>query len=634
MKYFVFYLCLLSPLFLQAQQDTLKAATVRAKQDQDMKMRSFAPGLQSVVLDSATLALQNVQSVATVLSQHLPTFVKQYSINGLATLNLRGASAAQSQVYWQGVPIQNPALGIADVAALPVLSLSKVNVVYGGAASLWGSGTVGGIVLLQQASPIFDTTTTLSADVLANYGSFSQISLGLKALAYGKRNYFSMSVLHQQAENDIAYKDDSNRSLRLPNAGSNQQVITALYSRKLNTWSKLTLSTWWQQYARAIPPAINEVWSTKEQNTQSVRIVADWDRVKSGRSQYIKSSLLYDNLMYNDPSVYIQSNSYSYQYYQEVGVKRSLGKGNEYLLFAPVTFSWMLQPLTQTIHNQTKLALALAMSQQLLGYKVQLSGTLRGEQVQDRLYALYGANAQYSPLYGFKFRANVQRTYRVPSLNELYYFPGGNTQLKPEIGWNIDAGYELLLHKSKWTLAHTASYFNRHINDWIIWLGGSIWTPRNIAQVYSRGVETSTRISYECNAKWVLWGTMNTAYTLATTEKSNIANDGSIGKQIPYTPRYTGGLTIGLQHQNWHLQYQHSYTGYRFIVADESAYLLPYNVGNIQLSYINKIKGHSITINALLQNVWNQPYTIMAYRPMPGMNAQVGVQWGLWPSKS
>lgn len=634
MKYFVFYLCFLFPLLLQAQQDTLKAATIRAKQDQDIKMRSFAPGLQSVVIDSATLALQNVQNIATLLSQHLPTFVKQYSINGLATLNLRGASAAQSQVYWQGVPIQNPALGIADVAALPVLSLSKVNVVYGGAASLWGSGTVGGIVLLQQAQPLFDTPRVFIADILANYGSYSQMSLGFKAIIYGRKNYFNISVLHQQAKNDIAYKDDSSHSLRLPNASSSQQVITALYSRKLTACSKFTLSTWWQQYARAIPPAINEVWSTKEQNTQSVRIVADWDRVKLGQRQYIKSSLLYDNLNYSDPTVYIQSNSYSYQYYQEMGVKRSLGKGNEFLVFAPISFSWMLQPLTKSINNQTKLALALAMTQQMYGHKMQLSGTIRGEQVQDKLYALYGANVQYTPLNWLKCRANVQRTYRVPSLNELYYFPGGNTQLKPEIGWNIDAGYELMLHSNKWTMAQTSSYYNRHINDWIIWLGGSIWTPRNIAQVYSRGLETSTRISYAYNTHWTLWGSMNTSYTLATTQKSNITNDGSIGKQIPYTPRYTGGLTLGLQHQNWVLQYQHSYTGYRFIVADESAFLLPYNVGNIQLSYINKINAHPITINALLQNVWNQSYTIMAYRPMPGRNAQVGVQWGIWPSKS
>ncbi len=89
----------------------------------------------------------------------MPVFVKSYSFNGLATLHFRGASAAQSQVLWNGIPIQNASLGVADVATLPVLFMNKVSVVYGGSGALLGSGNVGGALLLENDKPFFDSNS-------------------------------------------------------------------------------------------------------------------------------------------------------------------------------------------------------------------------------------------------------------------------------------------------------------------------------------------------------------------------------------------------------------------------------------------------------------------------------------------
>jgi hypothetical protein len=82
------------------------------------------------------------------------------------------------------------------------------------------------------------------------------------------------------------------------------------------------------------------------------------------------------------------------------------------------------------------------------------------------------------------------------TLNELYYFPGGNTSLKPEQGWSQDAGYSLSFKSGPISLFHDVSVFNRNIHDWILWVGGAIWTPHNISEVHSRGVETENNIIY------------------------------------------------------------------------------------------------------------------------------------------
>jgi iron complex outermembrane receptor protein len=113
-------------------------------------------------------------------------------------------------------------------------------------------------------------------------------------------------------------------------------------------------------------------------------------------------------------------------------------------------------------------------------------------------------------------------------------------------------------------------------------------------------------------------------YVLATTVTSYIYNDGSIGKQIPYTPRYNGQLNVGFTYSALSVNYNHTYTGYRFITTDESAYLPPYQTGNVQLMYQTAISAHALQVYGQCNNIWNNQYQVVAGRPMPGTNWQAG----------
>src|SRR5690606_29447988 len=127
-------------------------------------------------------------------------------------------------------------------------------------------------------------------------------------------------------------------------------------------------------------------------------------------------------------------------------------------------------------------------------------------------------------------------------------------------------------------------YFNRQIEDWVYWLGGAIWTPHNLAAVHSRGLETDNSFSYYDKSFKIELG-LKTAYVLATTTESYLPGDGSIGKQIPYTPRYNFISYLSLSYKRLLLHYAHTYTGYRFVTVDESQYIDPYHAGSFQLGY-------------------------------------------------
>src|SRR5690606_13900615 len=105
--------------------------------------------------DSTQLALYRSQNVAELVSEQSPVFIKSYGYNSLSTLSFRGASAAQSLVLWNGVPVNNPALGVADLSLLPVFFSDQIAIAYGGSSALLGNGNVGGALLLDNEAPNF-----------------------------------------------------------------------------------------------------------------------------------------------------------------------------------------------------------------------------------------------------------------------------------------------------------------------------------------------------------------------------------------------------------------------------------------------------------------------------------------------
>jgi len=608
----------------QNKNDTLKEVSVRGKHNisEDVKLNEFAPGQKVKTIDSSTLQQYYLQNMAGLLAQQTSVFVKSYGFNGLATLNFRGSSAAQSTILWNGVPIQNAALGIADVSTLPVSFMSKVNVVYGGSAALWGSGNVGGALILEQEAPVFDSgKKTLSAS--GGSGSFGQYMGGLNGSISFKRWYLSANTFAQIATNNFPYTDRSATRHNMPNGqlASQAGMLSAAY--KVNTNNVISFSGWYQEYERQLPPALFETFSGKQQHEASLRLLADWNRKTEKSAWHAKSSLIRDVAQYKDDTVMIRSDNVVYQYYQELGWKKNFDRYGQLLVFAPVQLSWMTIAVTNDLKQQAKMAIAAAYSIKRFDERLNIAINARGEQINTQSFLLPGASASFAITHWLGIRLNAQRTYRAPTLNELYYFPGGNPGLKPEHGWNEDAGYMLKVKTGGFTFFHDLSVYNRNIHDWIIWLGGAIWTPHNIAEVNSRGIETENNITYT-TGDWKFHIGINTAYGLATTIASYIPNDGSEGKQIPYAPRYNGQANLGFGYKKLSVNYNHTYTGYRFITTDESEYTLPYQTGNVQLMYNTSIRKHNIQLTGQCNNIWNQQYEVVSGRPMPGINWLAG----------
>jgi outer membrane cobalamin receptor len=88
----------------------------------------------------------------------------------------------------------------------------------------------------------------------------------------------------------------------------------------------------------------------------------------------------------------------------------------------------------------------------------------------------------------FSLKLNYGKAYRAPTFNDLYWPDGGNTDLKPERGENLEAG--LSLTKSR--VSYQVFLFYRKVKNLISWqpLGeNGLWQPFNLDRFNSSGME-------------------------------------------------------------------------------------------------------------------------------------------------
>ncbi|HTN18693.1 MAG TPA: TonB-dependent receptor [Chitinophagaceae bacterium] len=588
------------------------------------RLNTFGPGMKVVAIDSQLLQQYAQQNLGQLLAQQMPVFIKSYGINSLATLNFRGSSAAQSLVLWNGVPLNNAALGMADVSLLSVQNFDQVHIAYGGSSALLGSGNVGAAILLDNRNREADTGKKNTFAVHTEVASYERYKLALQERYHMGKFSATLRLQGHSAKNNFNYTDQNGVPQKMPNAQLHSYEGMLNLAYRLSNRTQVHLDLWHQSFERDIPPALFEQFSVKKQNDRSTRLLAEINHTTGKNSRvYNKTALLQDRMQYRDSAIGLSATNSTFQFYEEAGWQHHTTQ-HELLLFVPVNISWT-KPVNDSVARfQNKFALAAGYTYKVFEDRLKIAANSRLEQINDQTVFLPGLNASYRLFSFLQFRANVQRSYRAPTLNEWYYQPGGNPLLKPEQGWSQDAGYELKYAGSSLFLQHDLSLFNRQIQDWILWFGGSIWTPHNIARVHSRGIETFNSLLWK-TANWKISAGVNTSFVLATTVQSYIPGDGSIGKQIPYSPRYNGQANIGLGYGDFHISYNHTYTGYRFITTDESQYLLPYETGNVYLRYDLPLKKMNCALSFYGNNIWDRPYQVVNMRPMPGRNWALGL---------
>ncbi len=163
----------------------LCAAAIRAQEaDETIEVRgertqasARAPASQSTVIDASKYAGE-VRSVAEMLLDSPGVLVHALGGPGqVATLSLRGASADESLILLDGIPLQGPGGAAVDLSTLPAALLDRMVVSRGVLGAQFGAGALGGVVEIVPRAARGET----SAGFEASAGSFESARVALDA---------------------------------------------------------------------------------------------------------------------------------------------------------------------------------------------------------------------------------------------------------------------------------------------------------------------------------------------------------------------------------------------------------------------------------------------------------------------
>ena len=622
------WLYILSLLFLnetiKAQtKDSLTLKEIPVIEINSHRLQRFSNGFYTFKLDSQTIDDYYQSNLAELLQAESPIFIKSYGIGGVATTSFRGGSAAHTAILWNGLQINSPLNGLSDLSLIAVNSFENIEIQYGGSTSLWGTGAVGGSIHLESGSSNLNQHLKLGKSI-GSYGrNNTHISTSLKKNKW----HFNLNVSHIKQENNFPYpnpwKTDSIDILQ--HAAISQKSILSDIVYESGQNQNIRLSYWHLSNNREIPGNLLQSASTAYQFDESHKSQLLWKKWGDSWSAQSRLAFISDNIAYNDSSADISANNHFQQYTFEQSFKRTLTSNQIVQIGALGRVNIANVSAYEEEKSQNEWTLFAAHKLQHKAFTNTLS--LRQSIIDSKSAPLAISNgSQYKLSDNLNWRFSANTIYRLPSLNDRYWAPGGKPNLKPEKGYGIESGLDYNFKRNHFGLNLSTSYFNRRIYDWILWLpDGKYWSPTNIMEVWSRGWNNHASIKYECGDLSVKCG-VQTAYTLSTNEQGKSENDLSVGQQLIYTPLYSGTAYLSLEYNKLMINFNSEYMGYRFTATDASEYLSPYNLCHLGLSYPINLSHSVISWHFKVNNLFNIDYQTLENYPMPPINFFFGIQ--------
>ncbi len=626
-------------LLLSSAKDTLSVAKLLPSVAViGSRPSDFAAGGKVLEIDPKLLKINLSNNLADVLANYAPAYLRNYGTGMLATVSFRGTSPNHTAVLWNGLNINHPSLGQTDFATLPLHSQTSVAFRLGAASANYGTAAVGGAVLLN--TPL---TFTKQKQVAfgQEIGSFGLNKTNFYALFANSKVALQTSFYQQSLQNDFAFSNRNkfgNPTEKQENAAIRQIGFTQDVGLKIGKASHLIVRAWYTDSYRQLQAPMGVAHHNANQTDQNFRAMAELVLPYRKTKTTIKTAFFHDNLVYANDNMtpshsLVQTSQAQAEHTIQFRPHIALQLGADYQHFAAFVDGYG-KNITE---NRASF---FALFRYNLTYHLQLTANLRQAIVE-------GFNPPPTPSLGCNYqvlqrgnhlltlKAHAALSYRVPTLNERFWQPGGNPNLKPEQGTSIETGFrhQWLHEKNQLTLLWTNEWtaYNNLINNWIQWkAGNSFWYPDNLLQVRARGIEGTSQLKIKTQTIETLLG-VNYQYTQSIQTETQQPEEKD--KQLAYVPLHTSNFFGLVTYKKISLNVNGTYIGSRFTLADNLESLPAYWLGNLAVGYqtnwqhLRTSKGNTkVAIWLKINNLTNAVYENVAFRAMPLRNYAVSLQ--------
>lgn len=586
--------------------------------------------------DSMALISAISSYLSELIAHNTPVFIKTYGRGSVATASFRGTSASHTQLVWNGMALNSPMRGSADLSLLPVMFVDDVWLLHGGSSLTENSGALGGSIHLGNKA---DWTITNGISAVAERGSYNSGTYLLR-FQTGKNNFRSVTrLMFDHSDNNFPYYNLGvlpHRNDTLHNANYLKLALLQELYHRFGFDSQAVLRFWVQASDRLLPQLMSYEGSERRetQTDEQGRLQLEVRNYSSHIKYHYSSGLNYMGLRYQRyvfTPWFVIDDAFSYEssIYNRLKINTEINYGLHLSVSVEANYhSIKVQNEPREIeYGQNRFEVgSMAHLQYPISDKWGLFALVRSEYYDNRFIPFIpslGAEVSISGVYPLLLKVNGARNYHKPSLNDLYWIPGGNPQLNPEEGFMVDfsvssAGEGVFQQKLK--------FFYSDIDNWIQWQpsanGAWYWEAANVKNVLSRGVEYDLSTRFNLHKIGFLIGG-NYAFTRSTNENAVSSADKSRGKQLIYIPIHTGNINGLATWKSWSLKCHLGYTGRRYTQSSSEwshyeSVLNPFWLTTASLGKDFYSGKWQINANLKAENLFNINYQQILWRPMPG----------------
>lgn len=583
-------------------------------------------------MDTSVIRRLSTVSMSQLLIQHSPVFIKTYGPGGMATASFRGTTASHTLVQWNGFQINAPSLGQVDFSTIPVFMTDNVSLKWGSGTSE-NSGGIGGVVDIKN-DVAFDKGLIL--DLKQNYGSFNSLGSFASFGFSGKNHFFRIKACRSSSDNDFTYNNIGvipHQTMKQVNGEFIDYGLMPEYHLRFKN-SRISISSWNQWNDRNSPqimPNVNNI-NTKE-NTKynySRNFISYKNYWNTGELE-VKSAYFFElqhyflNSFTDNGNVVtnIDSRNRADIFHQIVSLRQKLYKS--WRINAKV--QWDNESVGSNNYEGTRKRDVLSFYAALSGdvtRRLSMRLTLRNDIVDWRSAGFFPtATAVYKPrlVEGMSITVGYSHNYRSPSMNDLYWNPGGNPDLRPEDGKTLDANVSIEKTFGRLEIECSLGTYYSQVDDWIQWKPTiyRFWVPENVAKVVAYGSELHLKARMNIND---LNLSLSGNYVFSHTTDDS-------GLQLIYIPRHHANIFAEMKWKTWSVTYTLEFTGERktSMNADEfyGFKLNPYTLHHISLG---KNIGR-FTLELIVRNITDVDYQAVLWRAMPGRSFELSAGFKL-----
>ncbi len=461
--------------------------------------RKKEAGMKETKVDSVILLEKFNLSLSDVLAENTTVYIKNYGRGALATASFRGTAPTHTSVAWNGLNINSPMLGMVDFSLIPVYIIDDLSLQHGAASIKESSGGLGGHISLNNT---VDWNNRFSARYFQGIGSYSsfdefgQVNLGNHNIQSKTRFY------HNDSKNDYKIlntnrKDTIKGIFKFPvtkNKDANYQKWGAVQELYFKPASRVftSLKAWYQDAQRSIPNVLSyegsdTTYRKNHQSDQTLKMVVEGKYYGENYSVKVNTGIDYQKLDYIlrirnsglEELKPVNSGSTMFSHYNNARVELDMTNAISFKFNADANFFTIstLDSSSNTGYNEKRGEYSVFGGVYInLLKKINLLAELRKDWIPIITTPLvYNLGMSYKPLeqQDIELKASLARNLHNPGLNDLYWQPGGNPNLRPEEGHTVEAGAHYLQSSGPVELDVEITGYYSDINNWILWLPGN-----------------------------------------------------------------------------------------------------------------------------------------------------------------